>query len=106
MNFTFNEQKHELSVEEDGQLKRFILRDDMWEVIYLILKAIDKLDDGGSIVVDWARPDSTTKIPSEKLDTGVGPNQIVQLNDEGKIPGGLATLLSEDDRIILRGGTP
>ena len=106
MQFTFDEIKHELTVEEDGKIRKFILYDNLWEITYLILKAIDKLDNGDGIVVDWARPGSEDKIPNEKLDLGTGPNQIVQLNERGKIPGGLSTLLEDGDKLIIQGGTP
>ena len=110
MNFTFNEEKHELTVEEDGVKRRFILYDNLWDIIYLILKAIDELDDGGTVEVEvenWAKPNSTEKIPVEKLDVGTGAGQILALNENGKVPDGVVTpeeVFQDGDILVINGG--
>ena len=109
MKFTFDEEKHELTVEEDGTKRRFVLYDNMWDIIYHILKAIDLLDnDSGSVEVEsWAKIDSTEKIPVDKLDVGTGAGQILALNEEGKIPDGVVTpeeVFQDGDILIINGG--
>lgn len=106
MQFTFNEEKHELTVEDNGAIRRFILYDNLWEITYLILKAIDQLDNGVTVeVADWAKPDSQIDIPTDKLDTGTDPGQVVTINDNGVIDGGLNTVLADGDTVIFHGGT-
>ena len=96
MQITFDEVKHELTVkEDDGKVRRLILYDNLWEVTYLILKAIDQLDDS-NVQIDWETQDP---VPADKL-----PENTVLLNEDGKIPDGLNAVLSDEDIIILKGG--
>lgn len=97
MQITFNEERHELTIkEDDGRVRRLVLYDNLWEVTYLILKAIDQLDDG-DVVIDWELQDT---VPAEKL-----PENTVLRDENGKIPDGLDAVLSDGDKIILQGGS-
>lgn len=96
MNFTYDEIKHQLTIEDEGEVRRYILRDNMGEIFRSILKAIDDLDSG------WTSPDSPEKIPEDKL-----PDTVIQIDENtGVIEGGLDAVLTDNDVIHIYGGEP